>query len=288
MPRTPLHIFLLLLTSLTVSAQDTIFLGTDTIRVGNLEWNMQKDWRESKPILTMKRELYGDSVRIFIGFHENKTVEEITFGYQDPNSEFIPHGPCRYYYEDGKLLGKRWYEHGDIQGKALDFYPSGALKSKTSYREGVIEGDFVSYYENGITDQGGKLKNGKENGRFVSYYSNGQKKQATHYVDGVPFGTDTCYYENGNIQQAGNYQDGFLDGELKLFHRNGNPWALRIYDMECLMEVKWIRNDEGRTLEIGSFADGNGQLNIYDENSLLIAKEKYRRGFLRKRKEVKR
>lgn len=268
-------------------AQDTIFLGTDTIRVGNLEWNMQKDWRENRPILTMKQELYGDSVRIFVGFHDNKSVEEITFGYQDAEGQFIPHGPCRYYYDDGKLLGKRWFTHGTKEGKALDFYPSGALKSRTTYKNDILEGDFLSYYENGATDQEGKLKRGTENGVFISYYSNGQKKQVTTYVDGVPFGADTCFYENGSIQQAGNYQDGFLDGELKLFHRNGNPWALRVYDRERLIEVKWIRNNEGRALEIGTFEDGSGKLNIYDENSLLIAREKYRNGFLKKRKEVK-
>ncbi|MEM7036645.1 MAG: hypothetical protein AAF570_06665 [Bacteroidota bacterium] len=272
---------------ISLQAQDTIFLKGDTIRVGELEWDMEKDWRSKGPLLSENPDLYGEDVKIFLGYHSNKNVEQIVFGYIDEEDGFVAHGPARYYYPSGHLLSKRYYIEGVLEGKAEDYHKNGKLMMKTWFREDVMDGGYRSFYENGITEQKGKFEAGEAVGKLMAFYSNGQPKWIEYYENGAKNGPDTTFYETGTVSAISNYFQDEEDGHARFFHRNGKPWTERVYENGRLKKIVYVKSKEGRPLEPGNFEEGWGWVNIYNDDGILIERDKYKDGYLRKTKKVK-
>ncbi|MFN8396816.1 MAG: toxin-antitoxin system YwqK family antitoxin [Bacteroidia bacterium] len=267
--------------------QDTILLYGDTIRVGELEWDMQKDWRARGTLITENRELYGDHVRILLKYGRSRTVSEIAFGYLNRQEDFIQHGPARYYYESGRMLGRRTYVEGVQQGWSTDYFPDGKLKAKGLVRDGRLEGPFESYYQNGAREIACHYAHDSLDGLYRAWYSNGQLHRIEHWSLDQKLGQDSIYYEDGKLEAVMPYDADQLHGVLKVFHRNGQPWTERVYEQGRLMDVAYIQSKEGRPLEIGTFHHGEGWVNLYNDKGLLTARERYRDGLLVKSKKAK-
>lgn len=263
-------------------SQDTIFLKGDTIRVGELEWDIEKDWRSRKDLISSNLELYGEHVRIKLSYHPNKMVEQMQFGYVSEDSGFVPHGPSRLYYPQGQLLGKRYYRSGVLDGPAVDYFPGGAVKVKCRYQDGVLHGSYATFYENGETELVAHYEKGLPNGIHRSWYSNGARKWVETYDLGRRTGPDSSFYETGTLESTAAYVEGLPEGEWMFFHRNGSPWTERVYEAGLLMRVSFLLSKEGRPLEVGDFMDGNGWIWVYNDDGLQIEREKYRKGKLKK------
>lgn len=268
-------------------SQDTIFLFGDTIRVGELEWDMEKDWRARGVLLSENKDLYGPKVRIFLGYYGNKNTEQIVFGYLDSLQNFIAHGPARYFYPSGHLLGKRYHEEGVRHGKAEDFYKNGQVKMRSYFHNDTLHGAYTAYYENGVKSLACQYERGQPHGTYRAWYANQQRKWTEQYEHGVKTGPDSSFYETGKLESVFHFQENETNGEAIFYHRNGNPWTKRIYEMGKLVDVTYMKNKTGRPLEIGTFSEGNGWLNIYNDDGILVTKEKYRHGKLRRSKEMK-
>lgn len=272
----------------TLAAQDTIFFRGDTIRVGELEWDMEKEWQSKRPLLSQNTELYGEHIRILLHYHPNRAVEQMQFGYVVADSDFVAHGPTRYYYDSGHLLGKRRFVNGQLEGSATDYHKNGRVKLQAFYRQDTLEGRYTSHYENGQIDAQCHYVRGEVQGRYRAWYSNGQPRYSEEWRDGLRVGPDTSYYETGTVERVLRYADGVLDGPALYFHRNGRPWLERVYVAGRLRSVSYVKSKEGLPLDIGEFEDGNGWLWIYDDEGLQIERERYRDGLLRRVKVVKR
>lgn len=268
-------------------AQDTIFLFGDTIRVGELEWDMEKDWRARGSLLSENKDLYGKNVRIFLDYYPNKMAEQITFGYVDSLGNFIAHGPARYFYPDGQLLSKRYFEEGKMHGPARDFYTNTKVKVISRFQNDTLDGPYESFYDNGIREQKAYYKRGRPEGAYRAWYANGKRKWVEWYQNGLKYGADSSYFETGKLESVIYYRGDKMEGLATVFHRNGKVWTERLYDKGRLMEVRFLKSKDGRPLEIGSFKNGNAWLNVYNDDGILIAKEKYRNGYLRKEKQLK-
>lgn len=268
-------------------AQDTIVLYGDTIRVGELEWDMQKDWQARGTLITENRELYGDHVRILLKYQRNRTVSEIAFGYLNRQGDFVQHGPARYYYESGRMLGRRNYVEGVQQGWSTDYFPDGKLKARGFVRDGKLDGPFESYHINGTREIACQYAHDSLDGLYRAWYSNGQLHRIEHWSLDQKVGQDSIYYEDGKLEAVMPYEADQLHGRLQVFHRNGQPWTERIYEQGKLRDVAFIQSKEGRPLEIGSFSRGNGWVRIYNDKGLLTARERYRDGELIKTKKAK-
>lgn len=268
-------------------AQDTILLYGDTIRVGALEWDMQKDWRARGTRITDNPELYGDHVRILLRYHRNRAVSEIVFGYLDKEKGFISHGPARYYYDAGQLLGKRQFVEGKQQGLSEDFYPSGKLKARVSVKNSQSQGTYVSYYPDGNREVACQYDRDSLHGTLRSWYSNGQLRRVEHWEHDRKVGVDTTFYENGKLETTLPYENDLLDGEARVFHRTGRQWTECRYEKGRLVEVSFTQSKEGRPLEVGTFHQGNGWVNIYTENGILKERDLYKEGYWRRTKRAK-
>ncbi|MEM0996291.1 MAG: toxin-antitoxin system YwqK family antitoxin [Bacteroidota bacterium] len=269
-------------------AQDTIFLYGDTIRVGELEWDMEKDWRARGELLSKNTELYGEHVRIYLAYHPNKMTEQIVFGYRDSLGDFVAHGPARYFYPSGQLLGKRYFVKGVMEGSAEDYYKNTRLKVRSHFRRDTLDGFYESFYENGSREQRAFYRMGRPEGSYYAWFANGQRKWIEWYHQGRKNGADSSYYENGRLQSVYHYREDARHGLAEHFHRNGRPWTGRVYEEDLLLEIRYLKNKDGRPLEVGTFTEGNGWLNVYNGDGILVERVKYRRGRLRKTKSVKR
>lgn len=269
----------------TVFAQDTIFLPTDTIRVGELEWEMFKGWEGTRPIVTEFDELYGDKIQILLEFYPTGEVEQIIFGFVQ-DEEFIPHGPSRYYYQPGELLGRRTYVMGKLEGQAEDYYPLGQVKMKAVFAGDSLHGTYMHFYLGGQLEEQVEYANGLEQGLYQSWYSNGTRKEACNYEDGHRMGEDTAFYESGDIYSLSNYESDTLHGDLRFFHRNGRIWSLRRYEHGRLIHVSFIKDEKGDELSAGPFREGDGELNVYNEAGKLIGMDTYKDGLLIKSKDL--
>jgi antitoxin component YwqK of YwqJK toxin-antitoxin module len=268
-------------------AQDTIFLYGDTIRVGALEWDMQKDWRAKGTRITENRQLYGDHVHILLSYHRNHSVSEINFGYIDKHEGFIKHGPARFYYPGGQLLSKRHFVEGKLQGKAEDYYPNGKVKAITSIVNGQLQGSYTSYFPDGNLEQQCFYTRDSLDGRMLSWYSNGRLKRIEHWVMDAKVGLDSVYYEDGKLESLISYLDNEQDGPMRIFHRNGRQWTAWNFEQGRLLEIEFTQSKEGNPLEVGTFHQGNGWVNLYNDNGLLIERLLYKDGFLKRRKRAK-
>jgi antitoxin component YwqK of YwqJK toxin-antitoxin module len=262
----------------TAYSQDTIYIADDTIRVGGLEWDIEKDYQSKKAFVTKNPTVYGEVVSIFHAFHKReKSIEQIVFGYEK-DGDFIPHGPARYYYPTGELLGKRRFEEGKLNGPAIDYYKNGMLKVISAFRNDSVVGEYKTYHDQGVVEAWCKYENGGINGVLYMFYNNGTLKSTSFFVNGIQQGNDTTYNESGDIWKIEQYENDLLHGPSITLHHNGKPASEFIFSEGLLIAVSFVKSPEGRPLEPGDFEDGNGIVNFYNESGLLKGFSKYKNG----------
>jgi antitoxin component YwqK of YwqJK toxin-antitoxin module len=268
-------------------SQDTLYLYGDTIRVGSLEWDMQKDWRAKGTRITSNPDLYGDHVRILLRYHPNRNVAEIHFGYIDKAKGFVKHGPARYYYDSGQLLSRRTFVQGKLQGLAEDVYPSGKPKTQTRMEDDRLEGEYHAFYPDGARELSCTYRRDSLHGRLAAWYSNGQPKRIEHYDMDSKVGVDSVFYEDGRLERSTSYEDDLEHGPSRVYHRNGRQWTEWIYERGRLVEVAFTQSKEGNPLEVGTFHQGDGWVNLYNDNGLLQEQLLFKDGYLKRKRKAR-
>lgn len=278
---------LIIMASTGLWGQDTIFLKGDTIRVGELEWDMEKDYESKGVLISKNEELYGENVRIFLEYHPNREVSQIVFGYIE-EEVFIPNGPARYYYPSSQLLGKRYFEEGMMIGMAEDYYKDGNLLMRANFVDDTLQGHYSTYHPDGTIHMLGHYEKGQFAGQLRSHFENGNVEWIEHYNDkGIKAGFDSTFYETGDLESVFHFDQGIEDSTAVFYHRNGRVWTERYYDQGQLESVLYIKDKTGNELEVGAFEEGRGWLNIYNDDGTLISRAKYRQGLLKKTRPVR-
>lgn len=148
-------------------------------------------------------------------------------------------------------LGVMFYENGIETGEGRVFNPNYPYKLQYVYRLTNDKQDYLSeeYYDNGLLEikYMDTIINNQFYFCFLEYYANGIKKSAGFFN------------ENNNI-----------DSTYREFHPNGQLFIEEEYQNGQLWNVNEIRNINGKSRKIGSFKNGNGLLNVYDENGKRI------------------
>lgn len=86
------------------------------------------------------------------------------------------------------------------------------------------------------------------------------------------------FYESGAIEFIVNYKDNQFDGSYQYFYENGQLWTHRVYKNGLLTEIISNFTSSGKALDKGTIKNGNGSVNIYDENGHLIQTQKFKNG----------
>lgn len=268
-------------------AQDTIRLLDKKIRVGELEWEMYKDWTGKGFVFAENEELYGDAIHIYIAFHKTRTVKEIVFGYFSTDTaagitDFLAHGPARYYDPSGNLQGKRVFSEGKLEGPFEDYFLNGVVSAKGQYAGDQLTGDYLSWYESGELECRTPFEKDKEQGTEICFHRNGKIKSKVFYEAGKPEGPDSSWYDNGALEAAYFYRNGMEQDTGHHYHSDGKPFTDRIFLDGKLVEVLFVKDKSGKELPAGDFRNGQGHVNTYTDDGRLREVVTYRDGFVRK------
>lgn len=148
--------------------------------------------------------------------------------------------------------------------------------------DGLRKTYLVNYDTTGKTIEKGEIVNGKYNGKIVWYYKNGNPSIDGYYLDIFPYGNWMEYYEDGILKARYSFVSGLKDGIYEYYYPNGNIWTKKEYKKGKLIKVLELKSKNGDNLDIGSFSDGNGLLNVYNEQSIVIKTANYKDGLLTK------
>ena len=110
------------------------------------------------------------------------------------------------------------------------------------------------------------------------YYENGQLSSIGKYSQGKETGPWKYFHENGQFRYVGKYSLGVSTGEWKYYHTNGQIYQVRLYEKGKLMNILSCFDGNGTSLNKGTLVNGNGSINEYDIEGLLIKQVNYING----------
>lgn len=138
----------------------------------------------------------------------------------------------------------------------------------------------ITYDTSGNIIEKGAIRNGKYNGRVWWLYPNGAVKIKGYFLDIIPYGNWEEFYPNGNLMAKYSYLGGVKDGIYEYYYPSGKIWTKKNYEHGKLMDVLVLKSEGGKNLDVGSFYQGNGELNIYNIEGDFIEQATYVNGKL--------
>ena len=125
------------------------------------------------------------------------------------------------YHKDGWLLWKKNYASGDLDGEVIHYYSDGTTKSKENYASGQLDGEVIKYFADGTKKSEENYSAGKQDGTQKFFYSNGIRKEVYFCnSDGKKHGLHKYYYKKDSKKFVESYSNGVLDGKQEYFDRN--------------------------------------------------------------------
>lgn len=217
------------------------------------------------------------------------------------NEQNQSHGLYEFWFVDGSLNIKGWYENNLKTGIWSEYYQDGSLEKQGEYKNDHRIGIWFEFYENGnlffktiYDDQGRKetestfnedgslyktslYYQGKKTGKWITWWPNGLQKTQQEYIDGQKTGTWIQWYDNGSISQRSNYIDDKLDGVVESWHNNGNIKASTSYTkgVKNGPEKEWYLN--GQPAVDGFYVNGDktGFWSTWYKNGNVRTKTRY-------------
>lgn len=272
-------LFLLLWAVVTTQThgQDTFVMEGDTVTLDDDDWyEIILTGGEGEGIYWMK-DLSRKELPIYYRFYPQGEIEYMQFGYVR-DKDFTFHGPGRFFYPDGEMQGKIFFEEGSLEGVLTEYYEDGQLALLCNFKEDQEEGLYKTFYENGQLWEDNIYLEGELEGPQKTYFPNGNPETEIEFLAGEPTGLAKTFYENGKVQSEITYEEGLPHGTETIYFPNGKVWSEREYVYGQLMTVSKLQNLQGDSLAIGTFANGYGTLNVYDEAGDLVEQSVYRRG----------
>jgi antitoxin component YwqK of YwqJK toxin-antitoxin module len=192
-------------------------------------------------------------------------------------------------YFDGK-------SKGFYNGLYKNYYKTGKMKSKGNYHQGNKYGMWTYYRTNGNRNYEEILINEKRNGLYSTYhlndvlcyeelYENGKYIKTINGkdLDGTLIlnngnGKIKVYYDNGKIKQISEFQNGLRHGKSIWYYENGIIDSEIEYKEKLRWNVFTINDKLGNKLNMGTLKNGNGTLNIYNDDGKITIKYLFENG----------
>ncbi len=234
------------------------------------------------------------------GYHNNGKLK--SFGKW--NTDGKKEGEWTYYYDNGNLKAKEFYENGEltyydsysfvgimdshipykndkINGDGIAYSTDGAKDRLIGFKEGIKEGNYEEYYNNGQVSFKGTNKAGKMNGLVTTKYSGGEPKSEVTYLDGEKNSSEISYYRNGKMMQKATYVKGMLQGDYVSYYKNGKTSDSIKYlnDKPIGKNILFYKNG---VVSVNADFDESGKLNgvrkEYDTDGKIYNEREYRKG----------
>jgi antitoxin component YwqK of YwqJK toxin-antitoxin module len=147
------------------------------------------------------------------------------------------------YHKDGWLLWKKNYASGDLDGEVIHYYSDGTTKSKENYASGQLDGEVIKYFADGTKKSEENYSAGKQDGTQKFFYSNGIRKEVYFCnSDGKKHGLHKYYYKKDTKKCIETYLNGVLDGKQEYFDRNEQLIEEKIIESGVQIEEKIIES----------------------------------------------
>ena len=157
---------------------------------------------------------------------------------------------------------------------------------KPDYERNFVKGEMVAlkiwfYRKN---DFGYFITDRRQTNRRIvvlrHFFFDGSLKIDAVTMNGKKQGIYKTYYSNGKKQCDCNYNKGKQDSLSVMYFENGQIWTERLYRNGQLWTVLSNFDKNGHSHETGTLKDGNGSLNIYNENGTLEEIQYFKNGKL--------
>jgi antitoxin component YwqK of YwqJK toxin-antitoxin module len=158
------------------------------------------------------------------------------------------------YHQDGWLKWQKNYASGKLDGEVIHYFSDGATKSKENYASGKLDGEVIKYFADGTKKSQENYSAGKQDGTQKFFYSNGIRKEV-YFINsaGKKEGLHKYYYKKDSKKFIETYLNGVLDGKQEYFDRN-----------EQLIEEKIIESGV-QTSGYKLFTNGSDSLLVWFE-----------------------
>ena len=121
----------------------------------------------------------------------------------------------------GKVLSKKSYVDGILDGLSYKYHQDGWLKWQKNYASGKLDGEVIKYFADGTKKSEENYSAGKQDGTQKFFYSNGIRKEVYFCnSDGKKHGLHKYYYKKDSKKFVESYSNGVLDGKQEYFDRN--------------------------------------------------------------------
>ena len=145
------------------------------------------------------------------------------------------------------------YKNGKPIGEHKQYYENGKPKSSIIYNDKGKSSSHNEFDENGVLKVS-MIEIDEKKTVFKEYFSNGKLKSVENQTYNKKDGEWITYYDNGQLRQKLIYQKNKLIENVACFDRNG----------------KKINN--------GNFANGNGLVKFYNEHGKMYKEAIYKNG----------
>lgn len=150
-----------------------------------------------------------------------------------------------------------------------------------------------THYEEIIRDKSGNIqtiitydKNDIKDGETLHYHPNGVLKKIIPYQNGKINGHVYHYYKNSFLESHGLIINDLQEGIFNYYHNNGRIKANMKFINGKPNQISECQNKKGKVLDCGTFTDGNGYINLYDEKGNLFGKDYFQNGELIRREMI--
>ncbi len=141
--------------------------------------------------------------------------------------------------EEGKILGRFFYEKGALEKTGFHYYPSGQIQKSIPYLHNEITGELVEYFENGKIKTKTSYQQSKKEGKAFVYFENSKLNFQENYeqdllMDGSYFNEEQelisfihqgsgfkSLLDQGKIKTQIEYKKGLPCGLVKNFNAQG-------------------------------------------------------------------
>lgn len=120
-----------------------------------------------------------------------------------------PVGAWFYYYRDGALQARNYYDSsGREQGQWTFYWRNGNVNYVEYYESGLKEGAKTTYYSSGRVHIHQQWAKGRMHGISIIYYESGALKKISKFDNGAQHGVATLYNPDGTIAEQVEYEHG--------------------------------------------------------------------------------
>ncbi len=196
-------------------------------------------------------------------------------------------GEWLFYYDNGILREKTFYEKDKASGKSYSWYDNGLSYKFTTYTNDEEDGESTSYFYNGMLRSVIKYQAGKKEGKAKYYNVNGYVKTVTLYSNDLQDGEEVVYHADGTLQSKLNYTKDKANGEYKEYFNNGKLKISGSYinDKKTGIWKTYYPNGQQEYLENYTNGELDGEYMAWYKNGKIESKRMYIKGEIDGKKE---